>query len=193
MSIQEIAEHVNGKISGNEAILITGMEEIELAQPGQLTFIGSSRYRKFWEHSRASAVLVDEGLEVLPGDRAVIHVASADLAIVPLLELFAPAPPRCDVGVHPTAVVDPTVELGENVSIGPGCYLGPRARIADDSVLYANVTVMDDSTIGCRTTLWPGVVVRERCHVGDDCVLFPNVSIGSDGFGFRTSPDKRPR
>ena len=47
MSIQEIAEHVNGKISGNEAIVITGMEEIELAQPGQLTFIGGPQYRKF--------------------------------------------------------------------------------------------------------------------------------------------------
>ena len=191
MSIQEIAEHVSGRVTGKEDVLITGLEEIELAQPGQLTFIGSRKYLKFWQHSRASAVLVDEGLEVAPGDRTVIHVASADLALVPLLELFAPAPPRYDVGVHPTAVVDPTAELGENVSIGPGCYLGPRVKIADDSVLYANVTVMDESTIGCRTTLWPGVVVRERCHLGDDCVLYPNVSIGSDGFGFRTSADKK--
>jgi UDP-3-O-[3-hydroxymyristoyl] glucosamine N-acyltransferase len=33
--------------------------------------------------------------------------------------------------------------------------------------------------------------VRERCHVGDDCILYQNASIGSDGFGYRPSPDKK--
>ena len=190
-SIQEIAQHVSGKIIGNKDIVITGLEQIERAQPGQLTFIGSRKYLKLWEHSQASAALVSEGLELTPENRSLIQVASADLAIAQVLELFAPASPQFTTGVHETAVVDPTAVLGKNVSIGPGCYLGPHVRVEDDSVLYANVTVLDESTIGCRTILWPGVVVRERCQLGDDCILYQNASIGSDGFGYRPSLDKK--
>jgi len=191
LSIQEIAGHVNGKVSGNEDVLITGLEEIELAQPGQLTFIGSAKYLKFWPDSGASAVLVDKDLNISPGKRTVIHVESADLALVPLLELFSPPPPRSDAGVHSTAVVDSSVDLGKNVSIGPGCYLGPGVKIGDNTVLYANVTIMDESTVGAGTVIWPGVVVREHCHIGADCIIYQNVAIGADGFGYRPAPDKK--
>ena len=191
LSIKEIAQHVSGKIIGDKDVLITGLEQIELAQTGQITFIGGRKYLKLWERSQASAALVSEGLDPAPGNRTLIKVASADLAVAQLLDLFAPTSPHCDTGVHETAVVDPTVVLGKNVSIGPGCYLGPRVRVDDDSVFYANVTVMDESTVGCRSILWPGVVVRERCHVGDNCILYQNASIGYDGFGYRPSADKK--
>jgi UDP-3-O-[3-hydroxymyristoyl] glucosamine N-acyltransferase len=190
-SIQEIAAHVAGTLVGKDDVFITGIEQIELAQPGQLTFIGSQKYLELWAHSQASAVLVNQSLELAPGNRTLIQVVSADLAIAQVLELFAPAPPRSAIGVHESAVVDPSAVLGKNVSIGPGCYLGPGVKIEDDSVLYANVTVMDESTIGRRSIIWPGVVVRERCQVGDDCILFQNASIGSDGFGYRPSLDKK--
>lgn len=190
-SVQEIAQHVSGKLIGNKDIFITGLEQIEQAQAGQLTFIGSRKYLKLWEQSQASAALVNEGLELEPGNRSLIQVVSADLALVQALELFAPAAARSTAGIHETAVVDPTVVLGSNVSIGPGCYLGPHVRVGDDSVLYANVTVMDESTLGSRSILWPGAVVRERCYIGDDCILYQNASIGSDGFGYRPSLDKK--
>jgi UDP-3-O-[3-hydroxymyristoyl] glucosamine N-acyltransferase len=142
-SIREIAQHVSGNIIGNEDITITGLEQIEQAQPGQLTFIGSRKYLKLWESCQASAALVNEDLELSPGSRTLIQVVSADLAIAQVLELFAPDPPRFSAGVHQTAVVDPTAKLGNNVSVGPGCYLGPHVEVGDDSLLYANVTVMD--------------------------------------------------
>ena len=190
-SIQEIAEQVSGKLIGKKDLVITGLEQIEKAEPGQLTFIGSRKYLNLWQHSHASAALVNQGLELSPGERTLIEVASADLAIAQVLELFAPAPPRSARGVHETAVVDATAVLGENVSIGPGCYLGPGVKVGDDSVLYANVTLMDESAIGQRSVIWPGVVIRDRCYIGDDCILCQNASIGSDGFGYRPSQDKK--
>jgi len=190
-SIQEIAEQVSGELVGNKDTVITGLEEIEQAISGQLTFIGSRKYAKLWEHSQASAALINHNLDLAPGKRSLVRVASADLAIAQVLELFAPPAPVISTGVHATAVVDPTAVLGRNVSIGAGCYLGPNVKIGNDSLLYANVTVMDESTIGCRATVWPGVVVRERCHLGDDCIIYQNASIGADGFGYRPSLDKK--
>lgn len=190
-SIQQIAEQVSGKLVGKRDTVITGLGQIEQAKSGQLTFIGSRKYAKLWEHSQASAALVNPNLGLAPGNRSLVEVESADLAMAQVLKLFAAPPPAISAGIHVTAVVDPTAVLGRNVSVGPGCYLGPNVKIGDDSLLYANVTVMDESTIGCRTTIWPGVVVRERCHFGDDCIVHQNASIGADGFGFRPSPDKK--
>ncbi len=190
-SVEEIAEQVSGKLIGRKDTVITGLEQIEQAESGQLTFIGSRKYAKLWEHSQASAALVNHNLELAPGKRSLVQVESADLAMAQVLELFAPPPPVFSTGIHATAVVDPTAVLGKNISIGSGCHLGPHVRIGDDSLLYANVTIMDESTIGCRTTIWPGVVVRERCHIGDDCIIYQNASIGADGFGYRPSPDKK--
>ena len=191
ISVQEIAQHVSGKLVGKKDVLITGLEQVKQAQPGQLTFIGSQKYLNLWQHSRASAALINQDLELEPGERTLIRVASADLALAQVLELFAPAPPQSASGIHETAVVDATAVVGKNVSIGPGCYLGPRVEIGDDSILHANVTIMDETTVGRRSVIWPGVVVRERCRIGDDCILYQNAAIGSDGFGYRPSADKK--
>ena len=190
-SVREIAQQVSGKVIGKAEVMITGLEQIEQAQAGHLTFIGNQKYSRLWESSQASAALVNPGLGLTPGDRSLIEVTSADVAMAQVLELFSPAPPRFVAGVHETAVVDPSVVLGSNVSIGPGCYLGPDVKLGDDSLLYANVSIMDGSTIGRGCVVWPGVVVRERCHLGDDCILYQNASVGSDGFGYRPSPDKK--
>lgn len=190
-SVREIAQQVSGRVIGKADVLISGLEQIEQAQAGQLTFIGNQKYSRLWESSQASAALVNPGLDLAPGDRSLIEVASADLAMAQVLELFAPAPPKFVAGVHETAVVDSSAILGNKVSIGPGCYLGPGVKIGDDSRLYANVSIMDGATIGRGCVVWPGVVVRERCHLGDDCILYQNASIGSDGFGYRPSEDKK--
>ena len=93
--------------------------------------------------------------------------------------------------MHATAVVDATAEIAADVTIGAGCYVGPRVVIGAGTILYPNVTVLDDSSIGSGTVIWSGTVVRERCRIGHSCIIHPNVTIGADGFGYRPSPDGR--
>ena len=192
LTIREICESVDGTLVGSPTILITGLENISEAQPNQLTFVGEKKFISLWDKSGASAAIVNENLEIEPGpDRALVRVADADLAMAQVLHLFEPDPPRCDPGIHPTAVVDPTAEIAEGVAIGAGCYIGPRVVLGANTKLYPNVTILDDSSIGSGTIIWSGTVVRERCRIGHNCILHPNVSIGADGFGYRPSPDGR--
>ncbi len=192
ITIEDISRAVEGDLVGNGTIIISGVEEISAAQAGQLTFVGEKKYIKLWETSGASAALVNDGFDMEPGpDRALIRVANADLALAQVLQLFAPEAPQCGPGVHSTAVVDPSAEIAEGVNIGAGCYVGPRVVIGAGTVLYPNVTVLDDSSIGSETILWSGTVVRERCRIGKGCIIHPNVTIGSDGFGYRPSADGR--
>jgi len=192
ITIEEISQAVDGILVGSPTILIAGVEEISSAQPDQLTFVGNKNYIKLWDQSRASAAIVNDNLDIEPGpDRALVRVPDADLALAQVLHLFEPEPPKSEPGLHPTAVVDATAEIAEGVTIGAGCYVGPRVVIGADAILYPNVTVMDDSSIGSGTVIWSGTVVRERCRIGNDCILHPNVTIGADGFGYRPSADGR--
>ena len=189
-TIEEISQAVDGLLVGSPTIQITGLDEITAAQANQLTFIGDKKYIASWDQSTASAAIVNDNLDVEPGPgRALVRVADADLAMAQVLHLFEPEPPKSEPGIHSSAVVDPTAEIGEGASIGAGCYLGPRVVIGANTRLYPNVTVLDDSSIGSGTIIWSGTVVRERCRIGSGCILHPNVTIGADGFGYRPSPD----
>jgi UDP-3-O-[3-hydroxymyristoyl] glucosamine N-acyltransferase len=190
--LQAVADRIAGVVAGDGSIVISGIEQIDLAQPGQLTFIGGKKYVALWGQSKASAALVNEDLAVEPGPgRALIRVRNADLAMAEVLAMFEPPAPANGMGIHPGATVEKTATLGEGVSVGPGCYVGAGVQIGSGTTLYPNVTVMDDCTIGAGCVLWSGVVIRERCQIGNGCILHPNVSIGADGFGYRPTPDGR--
>ena len=82
-TIEAINQKINGKLKGNPAILITGVDQVADAKENQLTFIGEKKYIKLWQQSSASAAIVNDVLNIEPGpDRALIRVADADLAVV---------------------------------------------------------------------------------------------------------------
>lgn len=187
---QAIAERVEGELAGPSDVTVAGVEALDRAEPGQLTFIGDAHHARRWPESHAGAALVTRGLEPARDDgRPLIFVDSADLAMARVLELFAPDPPRPEPGVHETAVVDPTAILGQRARVGAHCYVGPEARLGDRCVLHPGVTVMDRATLGADCVLWPGTVIRERCSLGDRCICHANSVVGADGFGYRPAPD----
>ena len=189
-TIDEISKELNGTVTGNLMATIIGVEQISEAIENQMTFIGEKKYIKLWDQSKASAAIVNDKLDVQPGQgRALIFVSDADLALALVLEMFAPEPPKSDVGIHSTAVIDSTAKIGAGAAIGAGCYIGPSVVVGENTKLYPNVTVLDDTRIGSGTVIWSGTVIRECCRIGNDCIIHPNVTIGADGFGYRPSPD----
>ena len=183
---QQISDRVGGTLRGPAEIVLNGVEQIDRAVPGQITFIGDDRHAAAWPRSGATAALVSETIEVdQDAGRALIGVPDADLALADLLALFAPPLPLPDPGVAPGALVAATAQLGRDLAVAAFCFVGRRVRIGDGTVLHPHVSILDDCTIGARCALWPGTVVRERSQLGDGCILHPNVTIGSDGFGYR--------
>ena len=68
-------------------------------------------------------------------------------------------------GISEKAIVE-TKDIGNNVSIGPGCYICEDVEIADDVTLHANV------------------VIDCPCKIGKGTEIFAGVVIGTDGFGY---------
>ncbi len=191
-SIREITETVKGVLTGNTELVITGPEELAQASDTQVTFVGSKKFVKAWEISKACAAIVNEDITITPGDgRAIIKVKNADIAMAEVLEMFMPEAVVFETDIHPTAVIHATASIGLNCKIGAGAYIGKEVSIGANSIVYPNVTIFDNVTIGSHTAIWSGTVIRERCVVGSYCILHSNVSIGADGFGFRPAPDGR--
>jgi UDP-3-O-[3-hydroxymyristoyl] glucosamine N-acyltransferase len=190
-SVKEISELLSGEVVGSTSNQILSPEQLELAGNDQISFIGNKKYEKLWADSKAAVAVVNTDIGIEPGEnRAFIKVNNADLAMSKVLELFAPAPPVFEQEIHPTAVVHETAVIGEGTKIGANCYVGPNVKIGKNTILYPNVTVLDECTIGNGTVLWSGAVVRERCHIGSYCIIHPNAVIGADGFGFRPCPEQ---
>ena len=191
-SVKEISQLVKGILIGNTNQQISGPEQLEKAENSHISIIGSKKYVRLWETSKACAAIVNENLDLEPiENRALIKVKNPDLAMAKLLELFSPDSPVFDEEIHTTAVVHPSATIGKNCKIGANCYVGKNVVLGDGVVLYPNVTIFDETTIGNGTVIWSGTVIRERSIIGDFCIFHINVSIGADGFGYCASEDGR--
>ncbi len=74
------------------SLLIHGLNGLAEARPGDVSFYGNTKYRKQYEATQASAVLVGSRAQAREGV-ALIRVPNPHLAFARLLTLFH-APPR---------------------------------------------------------------------------------------------------
>jgi UDP-N-acetylglucosamine acyltransferase len=61
--------------------------------------------------------------------------------------------------VHPTAVIDPSAELGSGVSVGPFAVVGPRVVLGDDCEVGAGAQVRGPSRFGSGNRIFPHACV----------------------------------
>lgn len=184
-TLQEIALRLDAKLVGDPSLAITGVRGIDEAGPEDLTFVSNPRYSSRAHQTRAAAVIVSPNFPELT--TPTLRVADPYLKFAAAIELFH-TPPRYAPGVHPTAVVDPSVELGSNVHIGAHVVVMNDVTVGDSSVLLPHSVVYAGVQIGRRNLLHAHVVVRENCILGDDVILQSGVVIGGDGFGFAPLP-----
>jgi UDP-N-acetylglucosamine acyltransferase len=55
--------------------------------------------------------------------------------------------------IHETAVIDPSCEIGENVSIGPYACIGPNVKLGDGCVVHAHAIIHKNTEMGSNNTL----------------------------------------
>lgn len=57
--------------------------------------------------------------------------------------------------IHPSAVVDPAAQIGDNVFVGPFCCVGPDVVLGDGVRLLAHVVTAGRTTIGANSHIYP--------------------------------------
>lgn len=182
-TLRELAVLSGGELTGDGGLTITGPAPIEVAGPGQITFVSNPKYAHFLASTRASAVIVPKAMDA-PEGRSVIRAENPYFAFLLIVRAFFPEKPFVPPGVHPTAVVGDGVRMGEGVRIGPRVIVGNRCSIGDGTQLLPGVVLGDDVTVGKNCVIHANVSLRERVVVGDRVVIHDGTVVGSDGFGF---------
>jgi UDP-3-O-[3-hydroxymyristoyl] glucosamine N-acyltransferase len=181
-SLGELAVRFGLTLRGEPHLTVRSVATLAGAEPGSLSFLANSRYRRQLQNTHATAVLVSAGDEGDCPVAALIHpdpyLAYARIALL-LHPQATPAPGKhpsavvsgsariaASANIGPLAVVEDDAEIGERVIIGPGCIVQRGAVVGDDSVLVS------------RVNLYPGVSLGKRC------ILHAGAVVGADGFGF---------
>lgn len=91
--------------------------------------------------------------------------------------------------IHATAVIDPGVELGADVSVGPFTYIACGARIGDGCRIGPGVTIHGFARIGRGVRIHAGAVIADEpqdlgfenadsfVEIGDACWIREHVTI----------------
>jgi UDP-3-O-[3-hydroxymyristoyl] glucosamine N-acyltransferase len=181
MKLAELARVLGATCHGDPDQEITGVEGIEKAGPGQVTFVANPKYTPFARTTRASAVLVTEDFP--PIEAATLRTANPYLAFAHAIEVFKPAP-LYPAGIHPTAVIDPSARVGDHAHIGAYVVIGAEVMIGPGATLLPHVVIYPNAKIGKDFFAHAHAVVREGCRLGDGVILQNGAVVGSDGFGF---------
>jgi UDP-3-O-[3-hydroxymyristoyl] glucosamine N-acyltransferase len=193
MKLQEVAEKLGCRLEGNPSVEISGVAGIDHAEAGQITFLANRRYSPRLQTTKASAVLIEDGVALLRetglAPLAALRTANPYLAFAHAIELFY-AGPKYRPGVHETAVIAPSANIGKGAHIGPYCFVGEEVEIGENAVLHSFVTIYRGATIGADFFAHAHAVVREGCRIGDRVLLQNGVVIGGDGLGFAKRADK---
>jgi UDP-3-O-[3-hydroxymyristoyl] glucosamine N-acyltransferase len=181
------------QLSGSPSFLgadpdLVGVASIDAAPADHLTFIDQdSPFAAHLKTTAAAAVILplSEPLQALATEQGLAWIASAQpkLLFAEAMALFY-QPYRLPIGIHPTAVIDPSVQLGHEVSIGAHVVVQARAVLGDQVCIHPNVVIYPEAKVGDRTVLHANCVIHERSQLGADCVIHSGAVIGSEGFGF---------
>jgi UDP-3-O-[3-hydroxymyristoyl] glucosamine N-acyltransferase len=187
MKLSTIASALHARLEGGAPdTQITGLNGIEQAGPGEITFVANPKYAAAARLTKAAAVIVAENFPGIPA--ATLRVEDPYLSFARALELFH-QPVEYAPGVHPTAVVHPTAKVGSDAHIGPYVVIDENVEIGANAVLLAHVVIYRGVKIGDGFFAHANAVVREDCRIGNNVLLHNGVVIGSDGFGFAKTHD----
>jgi UDP-3-O-[3-hydroxymyristoyl] glucosamine N-acyltransferase len=189
MKLSAIATALGARLEhGSPDVEITGLNGIEHAGPGELTFVSNPKYSMAARTTKASAVIVGEEFPVIPV--AMLRAKDPYLTFAQALELFH-EPLRYAPGIHATAIVHASARIGANAHVGPYVVIDEDVVIGANAVLLAHVVLYRGVEIGDNFFAHAHSVVRENCRIGNNVLLQNGVVIGADGFGFAKTAEGR--
>ncbi len=186
-SLSDLAARFELELHGDGDKSITGVGTLRSATSSQASFLANTAYRGDLQTTGA-------GVVILKADEAahcpVDYLLADDpyLAYARLASLFDPRP-AATPGVHDTAVIDPTAELGQHVSIGAHAVIGAHCRIGDGCTIGPGCVIEAHSQLGAACRLYANVSIGYNVCLGQRVIIHPGVVIGADGFGIAFAGD----
>lgn len=182
-TLQELADHVGGRVRGDGNMVITAVSTINEAKAGEITFLANDRYKSKAKTTKASAIIVSEMIET---EAMLLIVQDSYYAYMQIVVLMYGHRKHRQTGLSMRASVSESARVGENCHIQDYVTIREDAQIGSNCNFYPGVVIGRDVTIGDDCILYPNVVVYEGCTIGSRVIIQANATIGQDGYGFAT-------
>jgi len=185
-SLAEIAGIAGARLIGDEKIQISGIANIASAGAEDLTFVEDEKLLGDALRSDAGAVIAGEFAAHAAG-KPLLIARNPRLAFARVGSFLHPAR-RHEPGVHSTAIIHHSVQLGKQVAIQPnvvlteGVVVGDKTRIGPGTAIGADVVIGSNCNIAANVTIYPGT------KMGDHVTVHAGAVLGADGFGYVRDP-----
>ncbi len=162
-TLKEIAELIGSRYDGDPAFEITGINEIHMVEPGDLTFVDHPKYYNKALNSKATTILINKDVE-RPDGKALLISDDPFRDFVSLASSMMPFKPS-------GKAISDTAEIGAGSVIQPGAFIGHHVKIGKNCVIHANASIY------------------HNCVIGDNVIIHSNAVIGADAYYFQRKPE----
>lgn len=183
-TLKEVAQALGEKFLGQENQEIEGVASFDRAGPGDLTFLADERLIPQLKDCPAGAIIVPAPLEKMGEGKNLLLSSNPALAFIKAIEFILKPYDRPVMGVSEKALVEDSAQIGENVSLYPGCYIGRGVKIGNRVRVYPGAYIGDESVVGDDSVIFANVSIYEKSILGQRCIVHSGAVIGADGFGF---------
>jgi UDP-3-O-[3-hydroxymyristoyl] glucosamine N-acyltransferase len=182
MLARDLAAALDLACEGDPNLDIRAAAPLESAGPADLAFAANRKALALANDSPAGCLLVP--LDYPNSQpRTLIRAADPRAAFARALHLLHPRPPM-PIGIHPSAVVHPTAQIGEGTAIGPNVTIYDGVRIGARCVIHAGAVIGADGfgfvLHGDHYEKFPQVGTVE---IGDDVEIGANTTIDRAALG----------
>jgi len=171
---------------------IFGFESLDNATKKDMTFLNSSKYKKFSLQTKAIACITSPNLsKFLPEDCIKLNVKNVLFAVTKVSKMFYP---KADIDLPDENLLEAeklktsykNVKFGKNVLVGKNVKIGNNSNIGSHTIIESNVIIGDNCVIGSCVTI-------KNSHISNNVNIQDGSKVGSKGFGFIPNKEKNIR
>lgn len=163
LSLSTVADMIGSTFLGNPDFIISGLNEIHMVQPGDLTFVDHPKYYSKALNSKATTIIINTKVECPEGKALIFHddPFAAYVSLVKKLRPFEQSP----------SAISPSATIGEGTIVQPNSFVGNHVSIGKNCLIHANVSIYDHTVIG------------------DNVIIHSGSVIGADAYYFQRKPE----
>lgn len=184
LSVKLLAEEIGAKIIGDANLWAHGINEIHKVQPGDITFVDIEKYYKKSLKSQATIILINKEVEC-PENKCLLVVENPFQVYNSLVLKHRPFRPLTQnvsetAEIHPTAIIEPNVIIGDYVKIGANSYIQGNCYIGSHTTIGKNVMIQAGTIIGTDAFYfkqWEDHM--EKWHSGGEVIIKDDVFVGA--------------
>jgi UDP-3-O-[3-hydroxymyristoyl] glucosamine N-acyltransferase len=185
-SLQQIADAVGARLSGNGNYEVSAVASLESASADDLVFVDDEKHLAAALRSRAGAVIAGTFAASAEAQRPLLISDHPKLAFARAARMLHAGPDgsRQEGNIHATAVVHSSAQLGAGVRVAERAVIGECAQIGENTRVGAGCVIGAGVKIGRDCEFYPNVTVYAGSTVGDRVIVHAGAVLGSDGFGY---------